>query len=230
MFLCASVHCGSVYEFVCVFAGVCGHAQWWQGNVSLGMKAGRGPDPQPMEFSPKFLLLCCYGGSQGQTQWLPRGTNEVGQSSVFFGPLHSWAQQLQPPWSQACLVLPCNHPGSVLLNATQGADSSQVILSPEPDSNPKRVPSPNHPRILSTELCPASETPWGELVLICTSTFVSCGDFKWWTIKLGQACVGSHTSVGRTCVGTELNGWAFVCPNMLFLYEEQRGGSRKELD
>lgn len=28
MFLCASVHCGSVYEFVCVFAGVCGHAQW----------------------------------------------------------------------------------------------------------------------------------------------------------------------------------------------------------
>lgn len=52
---------GSGYEFVCAleFAGI--HTGGRQRDVS--MKAGRRPDPYPMEFGYKFLLLCRYGGS-----------------------------------------------------------------------------------------------------------------------------------------------------------------------
>lgn len=85
-----------VWIHVCI--RICRYASWWQGDVSFWMKAGRGPDLHPMEFQlrvPTIMLLWRIS-LQGQAQWLPRGTNEVGQSSVFFGPLHSWAQKPQP--------------------------------------------------------------------------------------------------------------------------------------
>lgn len=100
--LCQHLPMCIVNLWVCVWIHVCiricRHAGWWQGDVSFWMKAGRGPDLHPMEFQlrvPTIMLLWRIS-LQGQAQWLPRGTKEVGQSSVFFGPLHSWAQKPQP--------------------------------------------------------------------------------------------------------------------------------------
>lgn len=101
-----------VCVWICVCIRVCGHAHRRQGNVSLWMKAGRGPDPHPMEFSCKFLLLCRYGGSLHKvkpngSQGAPTKWAKV-QCSLDLGVLEKPGPCL--PWSCASLMprLPCH--------------------------------------------------------------------------------------------------------------------------
>lgn len=168
---------------------------------------------------------------QGQAPWLPRGTNEVGQSSVFFGSLHSWAQQPQPLLLlsfqdvHVALLYHANPSGSMLLSATQGAEHSwpfflwHLIL----------IQRMSHPRRLSSSLY------W---TLLCfgdsleiLSTF-PVDSFPVRTLNNEplnwDRRVVFLTQVWEdgTWAETEPKGRDFVCSTLPFRYEERRSRNR----
>lgn len=146
---------------------ICRHANWWKGDVSLWMQAGRGPDLHAMEFSSEFLLLCYCGGSPYKVK--PHGSQEApmkwakAQCTLDLcilehnGPSLSWC------WASKTSMLPCYTMQIPLarcslvqlkgLNIPGHSFSDTWFWS-------KGCPILDASRLPSTELCSALETPW----------------------------------------------------------------------
>lgn len=169
--------------------------------------------------------------SQGQAQRLPRGTNEVGQSLVHFGSLHSWAQRFQPflvlsfQDVHVALLYSANPSGSMLLSATQGAEPSwpfflwHLIL----------IQRMSHPRRLSSSLY------WTLLYFGDSLEIVSTFPVDSFPVRtLNNEPLNRDRRVvfltqvweDGTWAETEPKGWDFVCPTLPFRYEERRSRNR----